>query len=411
MSLRERVSSMLGWNLSTRDLTAGDLFRTSEHPVEFYDVGGDNVLRIAAVYAGVGLIADSISSLSIDCFRRDGSKVRQIAPPKWLDQPDDRVSDFDWMHQLATSVLLRGNAYGIAFRDKWDKVYEVEWQHPSWVSIDETSQWLPRYSVRGETMFSERTRPGGGIVHIPGFILPGSVKGLAPVTLFRHQFETSRAALQTARDWYSERSIPSSVLSSKTKLPAGKAEEIQDSVEISPGGMMVLDGSNWDWTPISIPPADMMFLDAIEATANQIAAILRVDPEDVGGKQADSLKYSTVEGNQRKLNVRTLLSWVRRFEQGLRPLLDDPTTDFLRFNLDDLARPDAMVRTNITTAKLNNGTLRLEEARVEDGRDPLTDQQIAEWQGWYAGKKDAATPADLTEQIKAVLADLNVKGA
>ena len=409
MGLRDRVTDLLGWNQGTRALTAGDLFMTSEHPIEFYDVGGDNSLRVSAVFAAVGLIADALSSLTIDCFRKDGNRVRQINPPKWLDQPDDRISDFDWMHQAATSVLLRGNAFGLAFRDKWMRVTEVEWQHPSWVSVDEASQWLPIYNVRGKPMFSERTRPGGGVVHIPGFILPGSVQGLAPVTLFRHQFETARSALQTARDWYSERALPASVLSSKSKLPAGKAEEIQESIEISPGGLMVLDGTNWEWTPISISPADMLFLDAIEATANQIAAIYRVDPEDVGGKANSSLKYSTVEGNQRKLNVRTLLSWVRRFEQGLRPLMDDPTTDFLRFNLDDLARPDAMTRTKIETERLNNGTLRLEEARVGNGGDPLTDQQIAEWQAWYRGKQ-AAAPADLSDQIRAVLADINQKG-
>lgn len=407
MGLRDTFGTLLGWNQGTRSLTAGDLFLTSDAPIEYYDVGGENVLRIAAVYAGVGLIADALSSLSIDCFRKDGNRIRQINPPKWLTQPDDRISDFDWMHQAATSTLLRGNAYGLAFRDKFMRVSEVEWQHPSWVSVDE-SQWLPAYWVRGQRMFSERTRPGGGLVHIPGFILPGSVQGLAPITLFRHQFETARSAQQTARDWYAERAIPSSVLSSKSKLPAGKATEIQESVEISPGGLMVLDGSNWEWTPISIPPADMMFLDAIEATANQIAAILRVDPEDVGGKPNSSLKYATVEGNQRKLNVRTLLAWVRRFEQGLRPLMDDPTTDFLRFNLDDLARPDAMTRTKIDTEQLNNGTLTLEEARVNTGRDPLTDQQIAEWQGWYRGKQ--AAPVDITNQIKAVLAELTQKG-
>ena len=202
--------------------------------------------------------------------------------------------------------------------------------------------------------------------------------------------------------------LPASVLSSKGKLAPGRAEEIQDSIEISPGGIMVLDGTNWEWTPISIPPADMMFLDAIEATANQIAAIFRVDPEDVGGKPNSSLKYSTVEGNQRKLNVRTLLSWVRRFEQGLRPLMDDPTTEFLRFNLDDLARPDAMTRIKIESEQLSSGTLLLDEARINNGRDPLTAEQVADWQAWYRNKQGA--PADLTDQIRAVIADINKKG-
>lgn len=408
MGFRDTLANLVGWGQSTRALTAGDIFLSTEAPIEFYDVGGDNALRISAVYSAVGLIADALSSLTIDCFRKDSNRIRQIDPPRWLDQPDDRISDFDWMHQAATSALLRGNAFGLAFRDQYSRVREVEWQHPSWVSVDETSQWLPKYNVRGQVLFSERTRPGGGVVHVPGFILPGSVQGLSPISLFRHQIETSRSAQQTARDWYSERALPASVLSSKGKLPAGSAEEIQDSIEISPGGIMVLDGTNWEWTPISIPPADMMFLDAIEATANQIAAIFRVDPEDVGGKPNSSLKYSTVEGNQRKLNVRSLLSWVRRFEQGLRPLMDDPTTEFLRFNLDDLARPDAMTRIKIESEQLSNGTLLLDEARVSNGRDPLTPEQVADWQAWYRNKQSA--PADLTDQIRAVIADINKKG-
>lgn len=373
------------------------------------DVHGDSALRIIAVYAAVSQIADSLAGLSIRTQRRERGRWVEIDPPKWMDQPDDRVSDFDWIHQALTSVLLRGNAYGLAFRDDYGLCTEVEWQHPSWVSVDDSSGWLPRYSVRGKTFFSERTRPGGGLVHIPGFILPGTVEGLSPVGLFRNWFEMSRNATETAREWYGERAMPASILASKAELKKGQAAEMQARInaEIEPGRIMVVDGANWGWTPVSLSPSDMLFLDTIEATATQIAAIYRTEPEDVGGKPNNSLKYSTVEGNQRKFNTRTLLAWARRFEQGLRPLLDDPVTDRLRFDLDEMARPDAEAQARITAAELNAGTLTLQEAREQRGRAPLSDADIANWLAWYRTNKSAAAEST---PIADLLSDLVNKG-
>lgn len=408
MGVFERMFSRVP---STRALTEGDLFWTSDGSApEFYDVGGDNALRVVAVHSATSLIADMLAGLTIDVVRREAGRKRltMIDPPKWMDQPDDRVSDFDFWHQGITSTLLRGNACGLVFREKrgdpFSPVREVEWQHPSWVSIDESS-WLPTYRVGSATLYDERTRPGGGLVHVRGYIKAGTVVGLNPVANFRHQIETARNAMQTARDFYGERGVPASILSSKSKLLGDKSKEIQAKIrqELRPGETLVLDGTNWDWEQLSLSPGDLMFLDAIEATANQIAAIYRVDPEDVGGKVVSSLKYSTVEGNQRKLTNRTLLSWARRFEQGMRPLLDNPATDRMRFSFDELIRPDAMTREKVTTERLLNGTQTLPEARDERNQPPLTDVEIAQWQAWYRTNKgvqaDTASLADVLAQL------------
>lgn len=396
------VQAIRGGNAKTRDLTAPDFFGTYD-PM-FYDVAGENALRIIAVYAAVSQVSDALSSLPIRTYRREKSRLIEIDPPLWLDQPDDRVSDFDWVHQGMASALLRGNAYGVAYRDKWLRCTEVDWQHPTWVTVDE-SDWLPKYNVRGKVLYNERTRPGGGLVHIPGFVMPGSVQGRGPVTLFRQWFEMSRNAAETAREWYGERAMPASVLSSKAALAKGSAAETQEKVnaEVEPGKIMVIDGANWDFNTISLSPADMLFLDAIQASATQIAAIFRVEPEDVGGKSANSLKYTTVEGNQRKFNLRTLMSWARRFEQGLKPLLDNPATDLIRFDLDELARPDAEAMARIMAGELEAGTLTLPEARDARGRGPLTDSDIESWQTWYRttkGLKAAdSSVADMLAQI------------
>lgn len=379
-----------------RDMTFQQMWETADYGPGFYDVGGENALRVIAVYAAVSQIADALSSLQMRTYRAERGQLVEIDPPQWLHQPDDRVSDFDWLHQGLSSVLLRGNAYARVFRDDRLQVREVEWQHPTQVSVDESSQWLPVYRVGGAELWNERTRFGGGLVHVPGFLLPGTVKGLGPVGLFRSWFEMSRNVGETARKWYGERAMPASILSSKAELKKGQASEVQEKIngEIEPGRVMVVDGANWAWTPVSLSPADMQFLNAIEASATQVAAIFRVEPEDVGGKSSSSLKYSTVEGNQRKFNLRTLMSWARRFEQGLRPLLENPETDVLRFDLDDLARPDAEAQARITAAELNAGTLTLAEARQMRGRTPLTDADISDWQAWFRAVKSFSAPSD-----------------
>ena len=69
MGFRDTLANLVGWGQSTRALTAGDIFLSTEAPIEFYDVGGDNALRISAVYSAVGLIADALSKPSDDPAR------------------------------------------------------------------------------------------------------------------------------------------------------------------------------------------------------------------------------------------------------------------------------------------------------------------------------------------------------
>ena len=83
--------------------------------------------------------------------------------------------------------------------------------------------------------------------------------------------------------------------------------------------------------------------------------------------------------------------------------------DFLRFDLDALARPDAVSRTRITTERLNSGTITLDEARLDEGREPLSDEQKAEWQALYRGKGQAQ-PADVEAMVKAALTEQTQKG-
>jgi HK97 family phage portal protein len=295
---------------------------------------------------------------------------------------------YDWKHQMLSSLLLRGNAYGLVIRNTFGKLAHIVWIPPAMVTVDElTSPLTPIYAFAGDERQHINVAQGGDILHLRAYTVPGTVVALSPVGLFRKQFEMARGALMTAHQFYEGRAIPGGILKSEVK---GLDHKVTDEAKerftsaVSQGGVVALD-ANWSWEQVSLSASDAAFLDTIQATSNQIAAMYRVEPEDVGGEPGHSLKYTTVEGNQRKFNTRTLMPWATRIEYALPPVLAPGV--FMKHNFDALARPNLLELNRSISEELRNGTLTLPEARALRDRRPLTEQEIDDWQEWYATTK------------------------
>lgn len=384
---------------SLRSVEYGDVFGPSADPVweAATDVAGEKALRLVPVYSATALIADQLAASPVGFFRKTSGVRDPIAAPSWWVSPDPAVDIFSWKYQALTSLLLRGNAYGQVVRDPSSpggrEILAVRWLDPSKVEVDESGK-LPDYLVGSKRERHQSWRVGGDILHIPAYVVAGSCVGLSPVGLFREQFEMSRDAELTAAGWFKNRAVPSGVLAADRNLSAEQSATAKARARASfrSGEPLVLD-KQWSWTQVTLPPGDAGFLDAIKATANQIAAIYRVDPRDIGGTGDNSLTYSTVEGNQRKLNNQTLLPWAVRLETALAELLGDG--EVVKFNLDAMARPNTFERVRSTTEELNNGTLTLNEARAREDRRPLSDSEIEQWQAWFdTSKTKAIAPED-----------------
>lgn len=353
-------------------------------------VVGDMALRVIPVYSAVSWIADSIAVLPLNIFKHFGDVRRKTPYPAWMLKPDPRVSFYDWIHQLAVSVLLRGNAYGIVFKNRDGSIFRVEWIHPDRVSVDEsyeTSAW-PVYHVGGlsETSIEQ----GGRILHVRGFTVPGSVKGLSPVALFKSQFETAMWAAEYGHDWFENSAVPTGILKNvvATLSPEDMAEAKAAFKKATAKREPVTLDKNWSWEQVSLTPEEAQFLATIKASATLIAAIFRVDPEEIGGEAASSLTYSTRESNQTKYNIRTLLPWVRRFETAFDSLL--LPDEHSRFDLDSMARPTLIERTRANSEALRTGQIFHDELRADENRPPATAEQIAFWQENYQTQKSAS---------------------
>ncbi|ASN39005.1 phage portal protein [Arthrobacter sp. 7749] len=346
-----------------------------------------SALRLVSVFSATSLIADSIAIMPVSEYEVVNGSKRKAARQSQLlvdPHPAPTMTRVEWLHQFATSFLLRGNAYGLITElEPNGTPSKIAWLHPDNVHVDESGT-LPAYSYKGQGIDSHT------LLHIPWYPMPGSVVGLSPIGQFRQVIETGYLAEKFGKDWFDHGSTPSGHLKNNSKtLNSAEASQVKARFKAAVhSNDIFVSGSDWDWAALSVKPDEAQFLQTIKATANQMAAIYRVDPSDIGGESANSLTYSTLEMNQIKFQARALQPIFTRLEHHISRLL--PNDNYLKFNPDALIRTDSKTRMEVHDIALRTGMETQDEGRALEDKAALTPDQKQEWQATYA--KSAAKP-------------------
>jgi HK97 family phage portal protein len=347
-----------------------------------------SALRLVPLYSATGMIADSISILPMAAYETTSGGRRKLTPQPelvWAPHPNPVFTRVEWLHQFATSFLLRGNAYGlITAVDQAGNPKKVHWMSPDSVKVDE-SAGIPKY------YYNDKPLDLATVLHIPWYPAPGSVVGLSPIGQFKMQIETGYAAGKYGNDWFRNGSMPSGHLKySASTLDNTQSARIKAKFkEAVEGNDVFVSGNDWDWTAMSVKPDEAQFLQTIKATANQFAAIYRVDPQDIGGESGSSMTYSTLEMNQIKFQTRALQPIFTRLEHHLSRLL--PNFQYIKFNPDAIVRTDLKTRMEAHEIALRIGMETQPEGRELEDRPPLTSQEQADWLKFYGNKPTQQT--------------------
>jgi hypothetical protein len=151
-------------------------------------ISQERALQLIPVYASTRLIADSVSALPLQAFRQtqDGSKSN-IGLPALFTNPDPYGgTTYDWMFRCMTSLLLRGNAYGLVTgHDKYGYPSSIEWLHPDHVSISHNI-WEPGFA-RPTWYYLGRELTHGSLSTSPRTYSPVKYRALALSRLTRCQ--------------------------------------------------------------------------------------------------------------------------------------------------------------------------------------------------------------------------------
>lgn len=343
-----------------------------------YGSVGERALRLVPVYAATSMLADSVASLPLQAYRTLNDGRRERARWAMLDAPSSHGTTYDWLHRCMISLLLRGNAFGLVTSfDAAGWPRQIEWLNPDQVTVDDAQFPSVKYFYRGVQL--DRS----SVVHVVGYARPGLASGLSPIANFAHLIDMGIGASTAARDWYRNGAVPSYQLKNTSQIIDSSVAELAKARfrASQRTGEPFVTGSDWSLSPLGVSAADARFLEAIKATATQVASIYRIPPEKIGGETGSSMTYATTEQQSIDFLTHSLTPWLVRIETALSAVMPRPV--FAKFNADAMIRTDTLTRMQVHEIALRTGVESLDEARALEDRPPLTPEQLATWQDIY----------------------------
>jgi HK97 family phage portal protein len=335
-------------------------------------MGGPNAtendaLSLWAVFAAVRLLADGVASLPLHIYRDLGDRRQRVRTSSLFDKPAAYGTQYDWIYQCMTSLLLHGNAYGlITSRDGYQFPTTIEWLRPQHVSC-----------VEGDTPYSATWYYNGrkidnseDLFHVRAFTLAGRLLGVSPIRQFALEISAGLSAMRYGNEWFDNGGFPPGTFkNTEQTVDQASADKIKarlaDAIHTR---QPLVYGRDWEYTAVSVPPEEAQFLASMKLTASQIAAIYDVPPERVAGEPGGSLTYATQEQDQIRLAL-TVQKWCTRLENAFFGLL--PERQYVRFNVDAMIRTDIKTRHDVYKIDREIGLKSIDELRMLDDLEPL----------------------------------------
>jgi HK97 family phage portal protein len=314
----------------------------------------------------VRLLADSLASLPVKLYTRQPSGDRRAVRyhgPSLFDHPSVDGTLYDWLFTMMTSLLLQGNAWGfVTGRDGYGFPTGIEWIPPEDVNCvdDEMQPWNPlrtRIYVYGRLMSRDE------LFHIKAFSIAGRTEAISPLRAFAMTVLAGIEAQRYGTDWYRAGGFPPGHFkNNQIEIDAEQAEEIRALLTNTMRRREPLVyGADWDYTPITVPPSEAQFVDAMRMNATHMASVYGLPPDRVGGTRGDSLTYSTQEQGTLQI-IESLRPWMVRLEYAFFSLI--PANRYARFD---------KTRTEIYQVQRNIGLRTIDELRDQEDLEPLAD--------------------------------------
>jgi hypothetical protein len=127
-------------------------------------------------------------------------------------------------------------------------------------------------------------------------------------------------------------------------------------------------GRDWDYKPVTVPPSEAQFIDAMQLNATHIAAMLNIPANRIGGTSGDSLHYSSQMQDALQI-LESLRPWLKRFEQSFSTII--PKQREAVFNKNDMLSTDLQTRMQIYQIQRDIGFRSIDELRALEDLPPL----------------------------------------
>lgn len=364
MSLFRREQRALPQSIDPYQVTARPIYQnwSGEVVTEF------TAFASSAFLGAVTLIADSVATMPLELTRTRAGRIERLPTPSVLLRPNDHQLQFEFIHQIVTSIAVYGTAYVYAPRDAGSLPVEMRVLPARSLKpfIDPDSGAMLYQSLRDPQLRYDSNE----VRQIDWLRLAGSLTSLSPIDVMRNTIGISLAMDRFLSQFYGEGAIPSSVLESDKPINKEQAEILRDSWEDSHWKKRrpAVLSNGLRWRPIVTSAADSQMLEHREAVIRDISRAFRIPPHLINGTSGTSMTYQNIESAGINFVRHTLLPWMRRIEDAISDTL--PLNQRVRFNADEFLRADLRTRVQAQQIQIQSGTMTPNEARQIEGREP-----------------------------------------
>ena len=383
MSLVSRFLGIGGDAHESRDADGWDWIVPLGRPntASGQNVTYDSALALSAVYGSIRLISDGVSTLDIDTLIEWDGHTKPYRPrPAWLEFEQNELGQMATINQAIVSMLVDGNAYILTPRDNQGRVTELLVLDPACVSVeweDPTTKLRRIYRVNGQEV------PPRLLLHIPGMMLPGALKGCSPITHARESIGLGLAALEYGARFFGSDGLPGMTVEVPGAISDAGIRQMKEAWRDAHGGpgnahklAILTEGAKF--TKLTVPPDDAQFIATRQFTVPDICRFFGVPPHLLADASGSTSWGSGLQEQELAFNHRTLRPWVRRLEYGLTRLMQSEghsAKAFVRFDLEAATRGSLQEQVNALRSAVEAGLISRDEARAMLGRGPLPDGQ------------------------------------
>jgi HK97 family phage portal protein len=356
------------WNrLHHREaLTLEQLLRDEGTPTAAGEaVTVDKALRLSTVWACTRLLSDSLATLPLHVYR--GEERDPLPTPPLLRRPSADFELHDWLAAVMTSLLLRGNAYGLVTARAGAGLLpaQVDLAHPDRVGVTVNGDGLVEYRFGGQL------QDPADVWHVKAFPFPGSPVGLSPVEYAKESIGLGLASERYGGKFFADAAIPAGVLTSDQRIGEEAAERLQARWEQRHKGKrrIAVLGDGAKFQAITIAPEEAQFIETQKMNVATICRLYGVPPEMVGGETAGHMAYTSPEMRSLDFLQFSLRPWLYRVERAVSRLL--PSTQQAKFNAGGFVRVALKDRYEAHRIAIEAGFLTVNEVRELEDRPPL----------------------------------------
>src|SRR3984957_19036271 len=213
--------------------------------------------------------------------------------------------------------------------------------------------------------------PDTEVFHLRGMPFAGRIEGISPLRSFALTILAGTESQRYGTDWYASGGFPPGTFQNaeievdKEQAAMMRAELVKSLRRREP----LVYGRDWDYKPVTVPPSEAQFLDAMQMNATQIAAVYNVPPDRIGGTRGDSLTYNTTEQSTLQI-IEACRPWLVNAEQRFSGLLL-PRNRMCKFYTDALLKTDLEARMNMYQLMRNFGLRSVNEIRDLEDLPPI----------------------------------------